>query len=71
MWGIKDKVASTIQCKNSDIPRVGKTGATTTDLPSIKISSSIWIYSVRFTYIISFIFFDLCNLGSMQKFDVL
>ena len=63
MCGIKDKAGYIIQFKISDIANIPiwKTGPATIGRPSIKTSSSIWIYSVRFLYIISFISFDLCN----------
>ena len=65
MCGIKDKTGSITQSKISNISFVWKTGPATTGRPSIKISSSIWVYSVRFISIILFISFDLRNLGSM------
>ena len=59
MCGIKDKAGSIIQWKISDIPLVQKTGPATTVWPSIKISSSISICSVRFISVTSLIFYDI------------
>ena len=71
MCRIKDKAGSIIQCKISDMPLVWKPGPATISRTSVKISSTIWIYSVRFIPIISFISFDLCNLGSIENFEIL